>query len=122
MKQVGGYYINDEWYQYTNHYNDVGNNTDAGMTQKAITDLVTDYSFGNAFAIAYVRGNTLLGDASIIANNGDSYEVEDISELIGGTPSSVTITMGGTDITSTAYDDGAISIDSVTGNVIITIT
>lgn len=34
--------------------------------------------------------------------------------------SSVTVTMGGTDITSTAYSDGAISIASVTGNVVIT--
>lgn len=33
---------------------------------------------------------------------------------------SVTVTMGGIDITSTAYSNGIITIDSVTGNVIIT--
>ena len=34
----------------------------------------------------------------------------------------VTVTMGGTDITSTAYDDGIIVIDEVTGNIVITAT
>jgi hypothetical protein len=33
---------------------------------------------------------------------------------------SVTVKMGGTDITSTAYSDGAINIPSITGNVVIT--
>ena len=34
----------------------------------------------------------------------------------------VTVTMGGTDITSTAYSNGVISIASVTGNLVITVT
>ena len=34
----------------------------------------------------------------------------------------VTVTMGGTDVTSTVYDDGAICIDNVTGNIVITAT
>ena len=38
----------------------------------------------------------------------------------GYTLNSVTITMGGTDITSTAYSDGNISIASVTGDIVIT--
>lgn len=38
------------------------------------------------------------------------------------TGASVNITMGGTDITSTAYNNGTINISSVTGNVVITIT
>lgn len=37
------------------------------------------------------------------------------------TITSVTVTMGGTDITSTAYTDGRISIQSVTGDVVITV-
>ena len=36
--------------------------------------------------------------------------------------SSVKVTMGGTDVTSTAYSNGAISISSVTGNIVITAT
>lgn len=34
----------------------------------------------------------------------------------------VTVTMGGTDITSTAYDDGVVLIDSVSGDIVITAT
>lgn len=34
----------------------------------------------------------------------------------------VTVTMGGTDVTNTAYSNGRINISSVTGNVIITVT
>ena len=34
----------------------------------------------------------------------------------------VSITMGGTTITTTAYDDGIITIDEVTGNIVITAT
>lgn len=33
----------------------------------------------------------------------------------------VTVTMGGTDITSTAYDNGKVAIDTVTGNIVITV-
>lgn len=35
---------------------------------------------------------------------------------------SVTVTMGGTDITDTAYSDGVVSIASVTGDIVITVT
>lgn len=38
----------------------------------------------------------------------------------GYTLGTVTVTMGGTDITSTAYSDGGISIASVTGDIVIT--
>lgn len=38
------------------------------------------------------------------------------------TDASVTIVMGGTDITSTVYNNGAINIASVTGNIVITAT
>lgn len=40
----------------------------------------------------------------------------------GYTLGTATVTMGGTDITSTAYDDGIIVIDEVTGNIVITAT
>lgn len=49
--------------------------------------------------------------AEITANNGYTLD--------GAT---VSITMGGADITATAYGNGAISIASVTGNVVITIS
>lgn len=40
----------------------------------------------------------------------------------GYTLGTVTVTMGGTDITSTAYSDGGISIANVTGDIVITAT
>lgn len=39
----------------------------------------------------------------------------------GYTIDSVAVTMGGVDITSTAYSDGSISIASVTGNIVVTV-
>ena len=47
--------------------------------------------------------------ATITANSGYGLE-------------SVTVTMGGIDITSTAYSNGTITINSVTGNIVITAT
>lgn len=38
----------------------------------------------------------------------------------GYTLDTVTVTMGGTDITSSAYSDGSVSIDAVTGDIVIT--
>lgn len=50
---------------------------------------------------------------------GDSYSAI-ISANSGYNISSVKVTMGGIDITSTAYSNGVITIGSVTGNVVIT--
>lgn len=40
----------------------------------------------------------------------------------GATISTVTVTMGGTDITSTAYEDGVVAVAEVTGAIVITAT
>lgn len=53
--------------------------------------------------------------------DGESYSGTLTADL-GYEISSVTVTMGGLDITSTAYDSGVVSISTVTGNVIITAT
>ena len=53
--------------------------------------------------------------------NGSSYNAT-IAPSAGCTLSSVSVTMGGTDITSTAYDNGTITISSVTGDIVITAT
>ena len=47
-----------------------------------------------------------------------------LTESVGYTMGTVTVTMGGTDITSTAYDSetGVITIAEVTGNIVITAT
>lgn len=59
-------------------------------------------------------------NASVIAD-GSSYSAT-LTPDTDYTLDTVTITMGGVDITSTVYSSGVISIPSVTGNVIITAT
>lgn len=52
---------------------------------------------------------------------GDSYTTI-LSPSVNYTMNTVTVTMGGVDITSTAYSSGTVSIPSVTGNIVITAT
>lgn len=77
--------------------------------------------------IVYSITNTLTGctnsnDATQI-NWGNSYSGT-ISASAGYTLTGATVSvyMGGTDITSSAYDSGTISITKVTGNIVISIT
>lgn len=51
-------------------------------------------------------------------NSGDNYTAT-LTANEGYTISNVTITMNGTDITSSAYSDGVISINNVIGNIVI---
>lgn len=82
-----------------------------------VTHATTTYDITNTL-VGCTSSNsaTLVADgasysATITANNGYS--------LTGAT---VSVTMDDTDITSTAYNNGTISIASVTGNLVITIT
>ena len=59
--------------------------------------------------------------AVISVESGGAYEA-DLTASDGYAISAVTVTMGGVDITNTAYSDGHISIPSVTGAVVITAT
>lgn len=75
----------------------------------------------------YTVTNTLThctsDNPAAVAAYGSAYSAT-LTEDTGYTFSSVTVTMGGTDITSTAYDsdDDTITIASVTGNIVITAT
>lgn len=73
------------------------------------------------FTITASAANTSLSGFSDTVNQGQSWSTV-ITADSGYSISSVTIVMGNTDITSTAYNalTGAISIASVTGNVVIT--
>lgn len=74
---------------------------------------------------AYSITNNLTGvtnsNTDVSVDSGDAY-TGTLTAGAGLTMSSVVITMGGTDITATAYDDsdGSISIAAVTGSVVIT--
>jgi hypothetical protein len=99
-----------------------------GMFQVAAytEDATAEYAaFCSAFGITqtYTITNTLThvtnsNTATSIAS-GTAY-TGTLTADTGYTIDSVTITMGGTDITSTAYNAGSINISSVTGNLIIT--
>lgn len=69
-----------------------------------ITNNLTNVS--NSNSAGAVAENTSYS-ATLTVNDG--YEME-----------SVTVTMGGTDITATAYANGVVTIENVTGNVVIT--
>ena len=83
-----------------------GGSTEPGVTTYTITKNLTRCTISNS--------------ASSIAQNA-SYSAT-ISANSGYTLGNVTVTMGGTNITSTAYSNGNISISSVTGNIVITAT
>lgn len=67
--------------------------------------------------LAYVT----LSNAQTSVEDGESYTAT-ATPNSGYTIDSVTVTMGGTDITSTVYSNGVITIANVTGNVHITAT
>ena len=84
-----------------------------------------DRTIGYASTVYHSITNTLTNvttsNDTVAAEDGTAYS-STITAANGYTISSVTVTMGGTDITATAYnaDTGVISIAAVTGNVVIT--
>ena len=89
-------------------------------------DATAEYAaFCSAFGITqtYTITNTLThvsnSNTATSISSGTAY-TGTLTADTGYTIDSVTITMGGTDITSTAYNAGNINISSVTGNLIIT--
>ena len=63
--------------------------------------------------------NVTNSNSASSVDSGSSYSAT-LTPTDGYTLSSVTITMGGSDITSTAYSNSSISISSVTGDIVIT--
>ena len=90
-----------------------------------INDSSGDSSGSEETTTTYTITNNLANATSDNANTsieeGSSY-VANISASSGYVLSNVTVTMGGTDITSSAYSNGVISIASVSGDIIITVT
>ncbi len=78
----------------------------------------------NNYTVAYSVTNNLTGCStsntinSIIENNSYSAKLSFTGN--NNTWSNVVVTMGGTNITSTAYSNGNINISKVTGNIVIT--
>lgn len=88
--------------------------------------LSTD-STGNIIAtiVKYTVINTLPHATNSNSNTeieyGSSYNAT-INAIIGYKLKTITITMGGTNITNSVYSNGVVNIPSVTGNIVITVT
>jgi len=84
-----------------------------------------DRTYGYGVTVYHSISSTLTGATSdnpaTSIEDGDAYTAT-ITPNSGYTIDSATVMMGGTDITSTSYSNGVISIASVTGNVSITVT
>ena len=65
--------------------------------------------------------NCTSNNSATSINEGESYTTT-LTASDGYQLSSVSITMGGTDVTSTVYADGIVTVDTVTGDVVITAT
>lgn len=82
-------------------------------------------SYGTAAVETYTVSNNLSnaansnGAATVLA--GSAYSAV-ITPNDGYDLDTVTVTMGGTDITATAYGSGVVTIAQVTGNIVITVT
>lgn len=98
-------YIDDQGAQY---YQDLYDALYPGATMFTVTNTLTGCTNSNVSA-SIAEGSSYSG--TIIADDGYT--------LTGAT---VSITMGGNDITASAYNNGTISIASVTGNIVITIS
>ena len=83
--------------------------------------VITASAIANARAVTYDLTNAASSNTASFVNDGGSYTTT-LTANSGYALSSVTVTMGGTDITNTAYNanTGLVSIASVTGDVVIT--
>ena len=90
---------------------------DAGTAYDALENLWTTTTRTITYNLSYVSSSN--STASI--ENGQSYTTT-LTSSTNYTLNSVSVTMGGVDITSTSYSSGTVSIPSVTGNIVITAT
>ena len=75
----------------------------------------------NTYTITNTLSNATNSNTATSVEENSSYSAN-ISANSGYKLKTVTVTMGGTDITNTAYSSGTITISSVTGNIVITVT
>lgn len=81
-----------------------GGSSGGGVVQYSITNNLTNITNSNA-AVTVAENGVYI--ATLTASEG--YEID-----------SVTVTMGGVDVTASVYSGGAVTIPSVTGNIVIT--
>lgn len=74
----------------------------------------------NTYSITNTLSNATNSNTATSVEENSSYSAN-ISADRGYKLKTVTVTMGGVDITNTAYSSGVITISSVTGNIVITV-
>ena len=90
-------------------------------------DASTDYDALEALwttstkTVTYTLTHVTSSNTAASVDSGQSYTTT-LTASTDYTLNTVTVTMGGVDITSTAYSSGTVSIPSVTGNIVITAT
>lgn len=124
-KLIRGYYKDGVWHKYGDKlYDKIGYNTDGTMTQKAISDTlggVMELISGYSLAIR-VHGDASCSnlDPFYFVVDNDSFTIT-LTYDAGMALDVQSIVMGSTDITSTAYNNGVVTIAHVTDNVVITV-
>lgn len=88
-----------------------------GVTKEFAPVVHTD----EVYSIKYKLSNATCSNKIAIIGKGESY-ITTISAVDGYRLSTLTVTMGGVDITSSVYNDGTINIPNVTGIIFITVT
>lgn len=85
-------------------------------------DREVSYDFTLAsYSVTSTLSHVTSSNSAMSVMEGSNYYAE-LTPEDGYALDSVTVTMGGADITATAYGDGVISIGAVTGNIVITAT
>lgn len=85
----------------------------AGGTDK------TKVYLGSAYSVSLDLSNATSSNSATTATDGSSYTTT-IAAKSGYVLADVKVTMGGANITSTAYSNGVVSISKVTGDIVIT--
>lgn len=93
-----------------------GDGGDSGGSEGDGGETVTTYSIVSA--LLHATSNNAAASVESGASYTATITADDGYNLDGAT---VSVSMGGVDITATAYSDGVVNIASVTGNVIITV-
>ena len=85
-------------------------------------DREISYAFTLAsYSVTSTLSHVTSSNSTLSVTEGSSYYAE-LTPEDGYALDSVTVTMGGADITATAYGDGIVSIGAVTGDIVITAT
>lgn len=96
-----------------------GGGTDPGPDVPGTEDPIIPIDPTTKYNITYILTNVTASNTSKTISKGTSYYTK-LTAKAGYELSSVTVTMGGEDVTTKYYKDGVINISQVSGNIVIT--